>query len=191
VQSLGDYIRNFGPPIAGGYLGQSVFQFFGNGGSDCYVVRLAKSSQSAGLTLQDSNQDNVLVVTAVSQGLWGNSILLTVDYNTARPDSTFNVNVSYTSQGSLVKTESLGNLSMDPSSPRYARFHHTVLATDYGCGTRGSAQHLNHHRYQPSPSAHLCGQPGCHSSSLGRYIPICHGGLYDRRWKWNTGSGHA
>ena len=39
--SYSDYTRNFGAPVPGANLAQSVQEFFSNGGSECYVVRLA------------------------------------------------------------------------------------------------------------------------------------------------------
>ena len=43
VECLGvaDYVRHFGAPLAGANLARSVLQFFDNGGSACFVVRLA------------------------------------------------------------------------------------------------------------------------------------------------------
>ena len=42
ILSLADYERQFGEPYSKSSLAQSVQQFFNNGGTDCYVVRLAK-----------------------------------------------------------------------------------------------------------------------------------------------------
>ena len=64
----------------GGYLGEefgehrflsyAVDQFFANGGSSCYVMRVASSEQvSAFADIEDA-----LKVTATSSGTWGNAI---------------------------------------------------------------------------------------------------------------------
>ncbi|SPF40927.1 conserved hypothetical protein [Syntrophobacter sp. SbD1] len=119
--SYSDYTRNFGAPVAGANLAQSVQQFFANGGSDCFVVRLASGAQAAQIALLDLNKDPVLQLSAASPGLWGAGISFTVDYNTPTPDSTFNLKATLTSGGNMVQSESFGNLSMDPGSPRYAR----------------------------------------------------------------------
>ncbi len=118
--SYADYTRTFGAPVGGALLAQSVQQFFSNGGSDCYVVRLASGAYPAQLMLLNLAKQPVLQVSAASAGAWGSGLLLTVDYATAAPDSTFNLQVQYVSGGTVVQTESFGNLSMDPNSPRYA-----------------------------------------------------------------------
>jgi phage tail sheath protein FI len=45
VLSFTDYVRKFGPIHGKSYLGYSVKQFFDNGGSDAYVLRLADSTE--------------------------------------------------------------------------------------------------------------------------------------------------
>jgi len=118
--SPGDYTRNFGAPYPGGNLAQSVQEFFSNGGSDCFVVRLAEGAVAASTILLDLNSQPVLQVSANSPGVWGAGLSITVDYNTPTPDSTFNLQAANTVGGSIVQSESFANLSMDPSSPRYA-----------------------------------------------------------------------
>ena len=121
VQSQSDFTRNFGPSIPGGYLGQMVQQFFNNGGSDCYVVRIAGAGAApATVTLNDLAGNPVLTVNAASQGVWGDGLLVVVDYDTPTPDATFNLSVIYMNQGNVAQTESFTSLSMDPGSSRYA-----------------------------------------------------------------------
>jgi phage tail sheath protein FI len=123
-QSPADFTRNFGAPIAGGYLGQMVQQFFANGGSDCYVVRVAGSNGGAAapstVTLNDVGGTAVLTLNGASQGTWSNNLLVVVDYNTPTPDATFNLTALYMSQGNVAQTETFTSLSMDPGSPRFA-----------------------------------------------------------------------
>lgn len=120
-QSLTDFIRNFGPPVPGGYLGQMVQQFFSNGGSDCYVIRIAGAGAAPStVTLKDVAGNPVLTLNAASQGAWSNNLLVEVDYDTPEPDSTFNLTVLYVNQGNITQTERLSSLSMDPASPRFA-----------------------------------------------------------------------
>jgi hypothetical protein len=124
-ESPSDFTRNFGAPIPGGYLGQMVQQFFANGGSDCYVVRIAGSgggvSAAASSTiLKDLTGTQVLTLNGASQGVWSNNLLVVVDYNTPTPDATFNLTAMYVNQGTVAQSESFPSLSMDPNSPRYA-----------------------------------------------------------------------
>jgi hypothetical protein len=118
--SYADYTRNFGSSVAGANLAQSVQQFFSNGGSHCFVVRLANGAAAAQIMLLDHAKNPVLSLSASSPGVWGSGLSATVDYDTPTPDSTFNLQVTYSSAGTPVQTETFANLSMDPASPRYA-----------------------------------------------------------------------
>lgn len=120
--SFADFLREFGGPHPLSDLGQSVRQFFDNGGTDCYVVRLAKGAVAASITLKDiSGTLNVLKATAKDPGLWAQNVLLEVDYNTPTPDDTFNFRVIYVSDdGTVLSQENFNNLNMKPTSPRFA-----------------------------------------------------------------------
>jgi phage tail sheath protein FI len=118
--SYSDFIRNFGPPVPGSDLAQGVLYFFSNGGSDCFVVRLADGALPAQIVLLDIAGNQVLNLQASSPGLWGSALSVSIDYNTPSPDVTFNLQVNSSNTGSPVTSESFSNLSMDPASPRYA-----------------------------------------------------------------------
>src|SRR6185436_8459534 len=121
--SYSDFLREFGGAHPLSDLGASVRQFFGNGGTDCYVVRLAAGAAASAVTLRNGtggNTRNVLTATAKAPGLWGQEIKLLVDYNTTNPDDTFNLTVTHEPGNAVVKTEVFNNLSMNPRSPRFA-----------------------------------------------------------------------
>jgi hypothetical protein len=118
--SYADFLRGFGGPHPLSDLAQSVKQFFDNGGTDCYVVRLAPGAAKARLDLQNLAHENVLAVAAKAEGLWGQDIKLEIDYNTGNPDDTFNLRVIYESNGVVISREDHSNLSMNPKSPRFA-----------------------------------------------------------------------
>lgn len=120
ILSLSDYARQFGDPHPQSDLADSVRLFFANGGTDCYVVRLAKDAEKASVTLKSLGEDEVLVVEAKAEGTWGNMVRLEVDYDTNNPNETFNLHVILEQEGKAVTTESHYNLSMDPFSPRFA-----------------------------------------------------------------------
>src|SRR5262245_50173875 len=116
-----DFLRNFGGAHPLSDLGASVNQFFANGGTDCYVVRLAKDAKSASITLRNvANSRNVLVASAKAEGTWGRGIKLSVDYNTTNPEDTFNLIVAHEYGNVVLQTEVFNNLSMNPKSPRFA-----------------------------------------------------------------------
>ncbi len=119
ILSLSDYKRQFGNPHPHSDLANSVMLFFANGGTDCYVIRLAKDAIKASVTLRSLVGQDVLVATAKAEGVWANTVRLEVDYKTPYPDETFNLRV-VPEGGVAVLTESFINLSMNPTSPRFA-----------------------------------------------------------------------
>lgn len=120
--SPADFTRNFGAPHPQSDLAHAVRQFFANGGTDCYVVRLAHNATSASITLRSlaGAGQPVLVATAKAEGEWANTVRLEIDYSTANPHDTFNLRVLQEEGGAVVASESYTNLSMDPTSPRFA-----------------------------------------------------------------------
>ena len=124
--SYEDFIRAFGSGDAGGDMMRAVKLFFTNGGSMCYAMRIALGASAASVMLRnDANTDDVLQVSALSAGLYGDDIRLAVSYNTQLPEATFNLEVfrwSKASTGALQKSgiENYVALSMDPAHPRYA-----------------------------------------------------------------------
>ncbi|GAB6192451.1 phage tail sheath family protein [Desulfocastanea catecholica] len=121
-----DFTRNFSAEYANSDLARAIKLFFINGGTQCYVTRIAKGAVAATVTLRnDTHNADVLLVTAKSAGLFGESIRVAVNYNTTLPEATFNLEVfrwNKTSTGALQKTqvENYVALSMNPNHPRYA-----------------------------------------------------------------------
>jgi len=119
--SYSDFLREFGGPHPLSDLGVSVYHFFANGGTDCYVVRLAANAGPSSIALRNvTNTQNVLIAVAKAPGTWGQGLKLTVDYNTTNPEDTFNLTVTHESGNTVVKTEVFNNLSMNPLSSRFA-----------------------------------------------------------------------
>ena len=125
VQTLTDFVRIFGDDASVGDLARYVRLFFLNGGSDCYVTRIANGALSSSITLQNEAKADVLTLSAVSAGTLGDSIRVGVNYNTATPESTFNIvlfqsTVDGRGQRVQANREVWNNLSMDPNSSSYA-----------------------------------------------------------------------
>ena len=124
LANFGDFERNFGGLQQDSEISYAVQQFFLNGGSDAYVVRVATGAGSAQVTLGDLAGNAVLTVSAANAGSWGNLVRLDVDYQTGNPDSTFNLNITrYQLQnGKLVfaEGETYRNLSMNTFSSTFA-----------------------------------------------------------------------
>ncbi|HEV7389303.1 MAG TPA: phage tail sheath C-terminal domain-containing protein [Gemmatimonadaceae bacterium] len=120
--SFADFLRQFGGPHPSSDLARSVRQFFDNGGTDCYVVRLAHNARKADITLRNLAGVSVLQATAKNAGTRGNSVCLEVDYRTNNPEESFNLTVLRQDDagGTLESDPTFANLSMNPLSPRYA-----------------------------------------------------------------------
>lgn len=117
---LGDFVRRFGAPHPESELAASVSLFFANGGTDCYVVRLAKGASKASVILKNYAGRNVLMAEAKEDGAWGNNLRLEVDYDTGSPEESFNLRVILEEGGQTVAAENHTGLVMDPNSPRFA-----------------------------------------------------------------------
>jgi phage tail sheath protein FI len=124
IFSLKDYEQAFGGLSKDSGMSYAVSQFFLNGGSEAWIVRLALNAAAASLPLKDSGNKTVLTVTAVDEGTEGNRILAIVnDHSTDNTISpgTFNLTFSYTSQTNPAdnRTEVYKGLSMDPANSRF------------------------------------------------------------------------
>lgn len=124
IFSLKDYEQAFGGLSKDSGMSYAVSQFFLNGGSEAWIVRLALNAAAASLPLKDSGNTTVLTVTAADEGTEGNSILCIVDDHstdsTISP-GTFNLTFSYTSQTNPAdnRTEVYKGLSMNPVNSRF------------------------------------------------------------------------
>ncbi len=123
--SFTDFSRNFSADFAGSDLARSVKLFFLNGGTECYITRIADGAISSGVTLRNASGVDVLAFLAKSPGLIGDTIRVNVTYNGLQPEATFNAEIfrlETNSAGQTVKAEveNWQGLSMDPLHPRYA-----------------------------------------------------------------------
>lgn len=132
ILSFTDFERIFGGLASDSELSYAVRQFFENGGSEAYVVRVPKSSDdtaaaapevksaSATITLVDENNNAALTVTALSRGAWANDIIIDVDYDGIADGDTdaFNLNIT---DRSTSTTEPFPNVTMDPSKSNFVK----------------------------------------------------------------------
>jgi len=111
---MADFERELGGLSRGSEASYAIQQFFLNGGSECFVVRVANTTApstpttpaaeaTALLRVQPSAGATVLNVkagrlvgdeSAPDPGVWGNNLHLEVDYDTADPSNAFNLTVS-------------------------------------------------------------------------------------------------
>ncbi|MEP6705501.1 MAG: phage tail sheath family protein, partial [Acidobacteriota bacterium] len=122
VLSWTDFERKFGGLDNRSYLGYSVYQFFNNGGSKAYIMRLAAAdSVTAKVPLGD------LMIEANSPGEWANDYAIVTKKQSVDP-TRFQlkvVNNSVNKKG--IPVEVFENLSMVKGNPRYVK---TVLKNE-------------------------------------------------------------
>jgi uncharacterized protein len=75
----------FGDDSSAGSLAQYVKLFFLNGGTDCYVMRIAQGASASTVTLQNESAGATLVLTAKDLGAAGENIRALVTYSGSQP----------------------------------------------------------------------------------------------------------
>lgn len=115
--SWGDFDRIFGGLDVRSFLGYAVSQFFANGGSQCYIVRLCHTDAAVAKVKIDG-----LELKATGPGAWANSYKAAT---TKHPtdNNRFRLDIKL---GDAV-VESFTNLSQDPNDARYVK---GILAAD-------------------------------------------------------------
>jgi phage tail sheath protein FI len=116
IYSFADFERAFGGLAADSEMSYAVRQFFLNGGTDAWIVRIVKGATAASRQLMNAKPIAVLNIEARDAGSSGNDIQVRVDYETAFPDSTFNISFIRKSDG---RSEQYLNASMNSAAPRY------------------------------------------------------------------------
>ena len=133
ITSWTEYQRYYGSFIKDGYLAQSVFQFFNNGGRQSYIVRVTRSGANgatiASATVQNRATPPVAGVTfsARSKGAWGNFMFLTIEDGSTDPSNEIRISVRRQTEpevvpenlADIVPLEVHDNLSMDPALPNF------------------------------------------------------------------------
>jgi phage tail sheath protein FI len=130
VTNWTEFQRSYGSFFADGFLAHSVFQFFNNGGRQCYIVRVTRSDAAiATVTVNNRAAAPVagLTFSAKNKGDWGNSLFLQIEDGTLDPGNEFRVSVRRQSDPDVVPAnfkdvaplEVFDNLSIDVSAPRY------------------------------------------------------------------------
>jgi phage tail sheath protein FI len=127
IFGTGDFDRVFGGQDTRSEASFAVPQFFLNGGTEAWVVRVAGGTPDpATATLADAGGGAMLTVTAASEGEWGDTLRVEIDHDVDDSDTNdlrFNMRVirfastAGNAQGLL--SETFLNLSMDENSPRF------------------------------------------------------------------------
>jgi len=83
VTDFGNFQNKFGEFVEGSYLAYGVQGFFSNGGQRCFISRIvgknAKDSTTILTRKEDDTDKDVVKITAVGPGEWGNNIAVIVE----------------------------------------------------------------------------------------------------------------
>jgi len=124
VESWPEYETLFGGLIPGVPLAYAVYQFFLNGGSQAYIVRLYDLATAA----TAANTIGGQAIYANNPGQWANGLCISVSNVGSGSPTTFNLQVlKLTPSGTPALLESYTNLSTDPTNAQWAV---TVIDSD-------------------------------------------------------------
>jgi phage tail sheath protein FI len=147
VTSWSDYTTKFGTwnTSAPNNLPIAVYMFFSNGGSRCYVTRVATSAVKATRSFNDTAGTPIptLSLTAANEGTWGNSINVT--FSAATTTGLFDATIYYGGSTDAFIVEKFTDLSMTASNARYAvsvinAGSSYVVAADLGSASTGATR---------------------------------------------------
>jgi len=130
ITSWTEFQKYYGTFIDDGYLAESVFQFFNNGGSQCYIVRITRSDAvKADVTVQNRAPAPVdgLKFSAKNKGAWGNYLYLQIEDGSTNPGNEFKISIRKQKMVDVVPEDFLDiaplevhdDLSIDPDAANY------------------------------------------------------------------------
>ena len=126
ITSFGDFERVFGGLDQRSEASYAIQQFYLNGGSVAWVVRIAASNADAANAALNGGSTDALTLTveAASPGSWGERLRVAVDHRSRDPLLYFNLVVreveTVSGRERVVNSETFRNLSMDKNDARYA-----------------------------------------------------------------------
>jgi phage tail sheath protein FI len=88
-----EYQNLYGGFLNSSFLSHSVYQFFNNGGSQCYIIRVGANLQTANIVLNDrgGTTQTSLTISAKSPGIWGNQLTVKITDGSNDPANEFNL----------------------------------------------------------------------------------------------------
>ncbi|BAP56325.1 putative phage tail sheath protein [Thioploca ingrica] len=116
VYNFSEYQNLYGGFVDYSFLTHAVYQFFNNGGSQCYIVNVPVT----GLKTAEVTLDTNLKISAISPGAWGNNLKVTITQLAAVSPATtptqFNLAVYLGANPAPVETfEDLNMTAADPN----------------------------------------------------------------------------
>jgi Bacteriophage tail sheath protein len=125
IRSFADFERVFGGVDRRSEASYAIAQYYLNGGSIAWVIRVESNARAASTTINGgSSGTRTLTIEAASPGVWGNRLRVGIDTNTRDPMLYFNLVVrevvTISGQEQVVNSTIYRTLSMDQSDSRYA-----------------------------------------------------------------------
>lgn len=125
-----EFQRYYGTFINDSKLAHSVFQFFNNGGRQCYIVRVTRSDAvAADVTIKNRASTPIagLKFAAKNKGAWGNYLFLQIEDGSLDPGNEFKISVRRQIEVDVIPENFLDiaplevhdNLSMDENAANY------------------------------------------------------------------------
>jgi Bacteriophage tail sheath protein len=132
IFSFPDFERVFGGLDARSEASYAIQQFFLNGGTHAWVIRVASAggggntaAEASVKAARESSATDALTFTAANEGRWGNNLRVRVDWATSDPTTLFNLTVAEVlirdNRAVVVSSEEFKELSMDSTDLRYAQ----------------------------------------------------------------------
>lgn len=150
ITNFTQFTTEFGDFIPNSYLAYAVLSFFAEGGSRCYVTRVAgPGAAKSTLTVTDGSTD-ALTITARSEGEWGDDVSFLIEDPTNESNTThFKLTIRYTEtdQAEYLTSDTYVDEVYDDVSIS------TVLAAVNGNSAFVSLAVVNSLRPQNNPSA--------------------------------------
>jgi phage tail sheath protein FI len=147
VTSWSQYVKFFGSwnTTAANDLPLAVYMFFSNGGSSCYIIRVAASSTSATRSLNDraGSPSATLTIAANTTGTWGNNLNISVSNSNITGYFDLTVYAGGITDSNIV--EQFPAINMTATDTRYAvsTVHSSssyVVLTDLNSGNTGATR---------------------------------------------------
>ncbi|HEX8162178.1 MAG TPA: phage tail sheath C-terminal domain-containing protein [Pyrinomonadaceae bacterium] len=126
ILSMADFERQFGGLDVRSEASYAIQQFYLNGGTEAWVVRVAAGTPAAARTLLQTGAGGPsLTVSAANEGGWGNNLRVYVDYDTTDPATRFNLQVlevgTVDGRTVVVNQETFRNLSMTSTDANFVQ----------------------------------------------------------------------
>lgn len=130
ITSWTEFQKYYGTFIPDSFLAESVFQFFNNGGRQCYIVRITRSDAGiADVRVQNraTTPVNGLRFFAKNKGAWGNYLYLQIEDGTTDPSNEFKISIRKQEEEDILPEDFLNipplevhdDLSMDVHASNY------------------------------------------------------------------------